>query len=60
MRKIFIATHSKKVFNTPVQNAVEKYVCIFVSDSARVALAVCTAASAGTFGVRALTEIISR
>jgi hypothetical protein len=46
----------RQVFNTPVQNPVEKRGGIFVSGSARVALALCTAASAGTSVVRQLTE----
>jgi hypothetical protein len=43
---------SQKVFNTTVDNAVEKDGRIFVSDSAGDGSALCTAASAGTFVVR--------
>jgi hypothetical protein len=38
-----------KVFNTTVENAVEKHETILVSDSGRDGLALCTGASAGTF-----------
>ncbi|MGC2542972.1 MAG: hypothetical protein WA372_17355, partial [Candidatus Sulfotelmatobacter sp.] len=41
----------QKVFNTTVENTVEKRRCIFVSDSASDGSAFCTGASAGTFGL---------
>jgi hypothetical protein len=44
--------HSWKVFNTTVDNSVEKRGSIVVSDSAKAASALCTGASAGTFVVR--------
>ncbi|HEY6767157.1 MAG TPA: hypothetical protein VI386_20545, partial [Candidatus Sulfotelmatobacter sp.] len=50
--KPFLSIRAKKVFNTIVENAVEKYRCISVSGLARDVLAVCTAASAGTFWLR--------
>ena len=42
----------KKVFNTTVDNSVEKPDRIAVSDSARDSSALCTGAGAGTFVVR--------
>ena len=39
----------RKVFNTTVENSVEKHDSIFVSDSAGDGSAFCTGASAGTF-----------
>jgi hypothetical protein len=52
---LFICAESfpGKVFNTIVDNSVEKGGRIFVSDSARNGSALCTAASAGTFVVSA-------
>jgi hypothetical protein len=41
----------KKVFNTTVENSVEKQKSIFVSGSASDSSALCTAARAGTFVV---------
>jgi hypothetical protein len=40
---------AEEVFNTTVENSVEKHQSIFVSDSARDGSALCTGASAGTF-----------
>jgi hypothetical protein len=45
-----------KVFNTGVENAVEKQHRIPVSDSSGYASALCTAAGAGTFGVQLLAK----
>jgi hypothetical protein len=42
----------EKVFNTIVENSVEKRGSIFVSDSARDGSALCTAVRAGTFVVQ--------
>jgi hypothetical protein len=39
---------AEEVFNTTVENAVEKHESIFVSDSAKDGSAFCTGASAGT------------
>ena len=47
-----------KVFNTTVDNAVEKQDGIFVSDSARNVSAVCTGASAGTFVLQPAVDMI--
>src|SRR5579863_4327851 len=40
---------AEQVFNTIVENSVEKHESIFVSDSARDGSALCTGVSAGTF-----------
>ena len=50
---------ASKVFNTTVENSVEKHSSIFVSDSARDGSAFCTGASAGTFVVLPPKEQIS-
>src|ERR1700726_2601245 len=42
------ASRGEKVFNTTVENSVEKHECIFVSDATRDGSAFCTGASAGT------------
>jgi hypothetical protein len=47
---------ANKVFNTRVENSVEKHDSIFVSDSARDGSAFCTASGAGTFVVRTQTR----
>jgi hypothetical protein len=47
----------KKVFNTLVHNSVEKHSTIFVSDSTRDGLALCTESSAGTFVVLLLKHV---
>jgi hypothetical protein len=47
-----------KVFNTSVDNAVEKQDRIFVSDSARNGSAVCTGVGAGTFVLQPSVDVI--
>jgi hypothetical protein len=46
-----VGNRRAEVFNTFVENLVEKQRSIFVSDSPRDVLTLCTASRAGTFGV---------
>jgi hypothetical protein len=50
------ASREQKVFNTTVENSVEKHRSIFVSDSAENGSAFCTAARAGTFVLQPLAR----
>src|ERR1700692_2083300 len=47
-----------EVFNTFVENAVEKHLSTFLSDSPRDASTLCTEASAGTFVVEPADKLI--
>jgi hypothetical protein len=58
-RLFFIFEFISRVFNTAVDNAVEKHGTIFVSDSASDGSALCTAARAGTFVVALLIGAVS-
>jgi hypothetical protein len=46
---LFVGRRVLEVFNTVVDNAVEKHGSILVSDATRDGSALCTGASAGTF-----------
>jgi hypothetical protein len=52
LRAAFLHCAGEEVFNTIVENSVEKRESIFVSDSARDGSAFCTGASAGTFAMQ--------
>jgi len=55
-RLFFLSQHEEQVFNTTVENSVEKPERIFVSDSTSDGSAFCTGASAGTFVLQPLTR----
>jgi hypothetical protein len=56
----FRFARTKKVFNTTVDNTVEKGDCIFVSDSGREGSTLCTGAGAGTFVLQPLVRCDGR